>query len=135
VSFGTAGAFNSEAVAEAAMVFVVVLGRFASGELGREGGACPEVSVLGGGVAVLVIMGGSFGLCYSQVTKLCAYQLLRNALSGPLRRVRPDLDRLHWLGIPGLFNRGSEAGMRLLEIRRRKLAVKSVPKAVSFAPS
>lgn len=66
VSFGTAGAFNSEAVAEAAMVFAVVLGRFASGELGREGGACPEVSVVdvgGGGVAVLVITRGCFGLC------------------------------------------------------------------------
>lgn len=67
MSFGTAGAFNSEAVAEAAMVFAVVLGRFASGELGREGGACPEVSVIvvvgGGGVAVLVITRGCFGLC------------------------------------------------------------------------
>ena len=51
VSFGTAG--GSMAVAP-------VLGRFASGELGREGGTWSDCSVLGGGgVAALVITAGS----------------------------------------------------------------------------
>jgi hypothetical protein len=39
VSFGIAGGSGSGTVAEGAMVVAAVLGRFASGELGREGGA------------------------------------------------------------------------------------------------
>ena len=38
VSFETAGGSGSGAVVEGAMAVAVVLGRFASGELGREGG-------------------------------------------------------------------------------------------------
>jgi hypothetical protein len=69
VSFGTAGPLGSAAVVEGAMVIPVVLGRFASGELGREGGMWSEISVLGGGVAVLVIMGGLFRLCGGHSTQ------------------------------------------------------------------
>ena len=63
VSFGTAGGSSSGSVAEGAMVVAVVLGRFASGELGREGGTWSDCSVLGGGVAALVITAGSCWLC------------------------------------------------------------------------
>ena len=59
VSFGTAGGSGSGTVAEGAMVVAAVLGRFASGELGREGGTWSDCSVLGGGVAALVITAGS----------------------------------------------------------------------------
>lgn len=38
VSFGTVDGSGSGTVAEGAMVVAAVLGRFASGELGREGG-------------------------------------------------------------------------------------------------
>jgi len=37
VSFGTAGGLGSGTVAEGAMIVAAILGRFASGELGREG--------------------------------------------------------------------------------------------------
>ena len=56
VSVGTAGVpLASVSVAEGAMVFAVVLVRFASGELGREGGAWLTILLVGGGVAALVI--------------------------------------------------------------------------------
>jgi hypothetical protein len=56
VRFGTAGVpLASGSVAAGAMVVAVVLGRFASGELGREGGAWSMIFSLGGGVAALVI--------------------------------------------------------------------------------
>jgi hypothetical protein len=50
------------------MVVTAVLGRFASGELGREGGAWSGCSVLGGGgggvvAAAPVIAAGSYCLC------------------------------------------------------------------------
>jgi hypothetical protein len=56
VGFGTAGVpLTSALVAEGAMVVAVVLGRFASGELGKEGGTRSEILSVGGGVAALVI--------------------------------------------------------------------------------
>ena len=55
VSFGTADGSGSGTVAEGAIVVAVVLGRFARGELGREGGTWSDCSILGGGVAALVI--------------------------------------------------------------------------------
>jgi hypothetical protein len=60
VVLGTAGLLGSVAVVEGAMGLAVVLGRFASGELGREGGAWSEIRVVvvgGGGVVDLVIPG------------------------------------------------------------------------------
>jgi hypothetical protein len=59
VSFGTAGESGPGTIAEGDMVVAVVLGRFASGELGREGGTWSDCSVFGGGVATLVITAGS----------------------------------------------------------------------------
>jgi hypothetical protein len=56
VSFGTGTPLDAS-VAEGAMVFAVVFGRFASGEFGREGGAWSELLVVGGGVAALVMTG------------------------------------------------------------------------------
>jgi hypothetical protein len=56
VSFGTGMPLDAS-VAEGAMVFSVVFGRFASGELGREGGTWSELLVVGGGVAALVMTG------------------------------------------------------------------------------
>lgn len=56
VSFDTAGVpLTSALVAEGAMVVAVVLGRFASGELGKEGGTWSEILSVGGGVTALVI--------------------------------------------------------------------------------
>lgn len=48
---------DSAAVAEDAIGEAVVLGRFASGEFGREGGAWLGVLVVGGGVVAPVITG------------------------------------------------------------------------------
>jgi hypothetical protein len=54
VSLGTGTPLDAS-VAEAAMVLAMVFGRFARGELGREGGTWLELLVTGGGVAALVM--------------------------------------------------------------------------------
>ena len=56
VNLGPAGASLSNAVAEGAIVFAAIFGRFASGEFGKEGGAWSEVSVAGGGGVVVLVM-------------------------------------------------------------------------------
>jgi hypothetical protein len=93
IRFGTAGVpLTSGSVAAGAMVVAVVLGRFASGELGREGGAWSEILSIGGGVAALVITSPR---PISSTVTVGERWLTENALSGcDLGRVE-HLDCLH----------------------------------------
>lgn len=113
VRFGTAGVpLTSGSVAAGAMVVAVVLGRFASGELGREGGAWSEIFSIGGGVAALVITSPP---PISSTVTVGVRWLTENALCDCTYSQTRRTFGLFALGLASRVsnNRGSEAGGQL----------------------